>query len=65
MVFALKKYHLIHFTKSHKKFNMKAIINIYDFTKGPVNNLCVLGVQVDLIFKWGPHINIIKTKLVT
>ena len=65
MIFAPKKYHFIHFIRSHKKFNIKAIINIYSFTKGPVSNLCVLKVQINLKFIWGLHINIIKTKLVT
>ena len=65
VVFTPKKYHLIHFTRSHKKFNMKATVNIYGFTEGPVSNLCVLGVQVDSKLKWGPYINIIKTKSVT
>ena len=65
MVFAPKKYYLIHFTRSHKKFNIKATVNIYGFTKGPVSNLRVLGVQVDLKLKWGPYINIVKTKMVT
>ena len=65
MVFAPEKYHLIHFTRSHKKFNIKAIINIYSFTKGPVSNLYMLGVQVDLKLKWGLYINIVKTKMIT
>ena len=65
MVFTPKKYYLIHFIRSHKKFNIKAIINIYGFTEGPVSNLCVLGVQVNLKLKWGLYINIIKTKMVT
>jgi len=44
VVFAPKKYHLIHFIRSHKKFNIKAIANIYSFTEGLVSNLCILGV---------------------
>jgi len=47
VVFTPEKYHFIHFTRSHKKFNIKATVNISGFTKGPVSNLCVLGVQVD------------------
>ena len=65
IVFAFKKYHFIHFTKSHKKFNIKATVNIYSFIEGPVNNLCMLGVQVNLRLKWGLHINIVKIKTVT
>ena len=64
-MFAPKKYHLIYFTKSYKKFNMKAIVNIHSFTEGPVSNLCVLGVQVNSKLKWGLHINIVKAKTVT
>ena len=44
MVFALKKYYLIYFIRSYKKFNIKAIVNIYGFTEGLVSNLRVLGV---------------------
>jgi hypothetical protein len=44
VVFAPKKYYLIHFTRSHKKFNMKATVNIRGFTEGLVSNLYVLGV---------------------
>ena len=50
-MFTPKKYHLIHFTRSHKKFNIKAIVNIYSFTEGSVSNLYILGVQVDLKLK--------------
>jgi len=64
VVFAPKKYYLIYFTRSYKKFNMKATVNIHGFTEGPVSNLHVLGVQVDLKLKWGPHINIVKAKTV-
>jgi hypothetical protein len=51
VVFAPKKYHLIYFIRSHKKFNIKATVNIRGFTEGPVSNLRVLGVQVDLKLK--------------
>ena len=64
-MFTFKKYHFIHFIRSHKKFNIKAIVNIYSFIEGLVSNLYILGVQVDLKLKWGLHINIIKTKIVT
>ena len=48
MVFTPKKYYFIHFTRSHKKFNIKAIVNIYGFTEGLVSNLYILEMQVDL-----------------
>jgi len=44
VVFTPKKYYLIHFIRSHKKFNIKAIANIYGFIEGLVSNLCILGV---------------------
>jgi len=44
VVFAPKKYYFIYFTKSHKKFNIKAIVNIRGFIEGLVSNLYVLGV---------------------
>ena len=51
VVFAPKKYYLIHFIRSYKKFNIKATVNIYGFIEGPVSNLYILGVQVDLKLK--------------
>ena len=44
---------------------MKAIINIYNFTKGPISNLHMLEVQVNLKLKQGLHINIVKIKMIT
>jgi len=44
VVFAPKKYYLIYFIRSYKKFNIKATANIYGFTEGLVSNLRVLGV---------------------
>ena len=44
VVFAPKKYHLIYFLRSYKKFNIKALVNIRGFTEGLVSNLRVLGV---------------------
>ena len=64
-MFTPEKYYLIHFIRSHKKFNIKAIANIQGFTEGLVSNLRILGVQVNLKLKWGPHVNIVKTKAIT
>jgi hypothetical protein len=44
VVFTPKKYYLIYFIRSYKKFNIKAIVNIYGFIEGLVSNLRVLGV---------------------
>jgi hypothetical protein len=43
-VFAPKKYYLIYFIRSYKKFNIKAIVNISGFIEGLVGNLYILGV---------------------
>ena len=51
VIFAPKKYHLIHFIKSYKKFNIKATVNIYSFIEGLVSNLYILGVQINLKLK--------------
>jgi len=44
VIFTPKKYYFIYFIRSHKKFNIKAIVNIHGFMEGLVNNLYVLGV---------------------
>ena len=44
VVFAPKKYYFIHFIKNHKKFNIKATVNICGFMEGLVSNLYVLKV---------------------
>jgi len=44
VVFTPKKYHLIYFIRSYKKFNIKVIVDIRGFTEGLVSNLHILGV---------------------
>jgi hypothetical protein len=44
VVFAPKKYYLIYFIRSYKKFNIKAIVNISSFIEGLISILCILGV---------------------
>ena len=50
-MFTPKKYYLIYFIRSYKKFNIKVIVNICGLTEGLVSNLRVLGVQVNLKLK--------------
>jgi len=65
VVFAPKKYYFIHFIKSYKKFNIKAIINIYGFMESLVSNLYILKVKINLKVKWKLYINIVKAKTIT
>lgn len=54
--FAPQKYQLIHFTRSRKKHNLQASVNIPGFQDGPAPSLRLLGVWVDTKLQWGPHI---------
>jgi len=44
VVFTPKKYYLIYSIRSYKKFNIKALVNIYGFIEGLVSNLRVLRI---------------------
>ena len=54
--FAPQKYQLIHFTRSRKRHNLQATVNIPGFEDGPAPSLRLLGVWVDSKLQWGPHI---------
>jgi hypothetical protein len=54
--FAPQKYQLIHFTRSRKRHNLQATVDIQGFQAGPVPSLRLLGVWVDTKLQWGPHI---------
>jgi hypothetical protein len=48
MCFALHKYKLVHFSYSRKdKFNLKAKIQLDKTEKEPIQDICILEVQVD------------------
>jgi hypothetical protein len=53
--FAPDKYEVIHLTRAHKKFNLKAAPTFEGLRKNPKRHIRVLGVQIDTKLKWGPH----------
>jgi hypothetical protein len=55
MQFALKKYELIHFTYSRRKFNLQAGIQLAGIEKAPSQDVRILGVWVDTKLKWSTH----------
>ena len=63
--FAPKKYELIHFTRTPKRFNMAATVNLNTIRISPSASVRVLGVQLDSKLKWGPHIKKIEAKMST
>jgi len=54
--FAPQKYQLIHFTRSRRRHNLQATVDIQGFQEGPVPSLRLLGVWIDTKLQWGPHI---------
>jgi exonuclease III len=60
--FAPEKYELIHFAKRPKSFNMAVTLKIGQIQKVAMDNVRVLGVQVDTKLKWGPHLAKIAQK---
>jgi hypothetical protein len=63
-VFAPAKYELIHLTRSPKRFNMTATINIDSTTITPKTDIRVLGLQIDTKLRWGPHVRKIQGKMI-
>jgi len=56
VAFAQDKFELIHFTRSHTKFNLAANVQLDDITVSPTATVRVLGVWLDTKLRWGPHI---------
>jgi len=61
--FAPAKYELIHLTRSPKRFNMAATIQIQECEVTPRTVIRVLGVQIDSKLRWGPHIRQVQAKM--
>lgn len=65
MVFAPKKFELIHFTKARSKFNLQASVRLQDIEKAPTQTVRVLGVWLDTKLLWKAHLSQILTKATT
>ena len=65
LFFAPDKYVLTHFTRSQKRFNMEAKVNIPGFNGAPLPVVKILGILVDNKLKWGPHIKATAAKATT
>jgi hypothetical protein len=61
MRFALKKYELIHFTRS-KGFNLQAGIQLGEGGKAPTQEVRILGIWVDPKLKWSAHWSKVQQK---
>ena len=65
----MKKYDLIYFSKSLKRFNMKAKINIITVNTNVKIHLKtevrILGVYFNLALRWKPHLRVVEAKVVS
>ena len=62
--FAPKKYELIHLTRSFKKFNMEAKVDLSAHQISPKAELKVLGLWINGKLRLGPYIKEIQSKMV-
>jgi hypothetical protein len=62
--FATEKYELIHFSRTPKRFNMEAQINLGATQVNPSTAVRILGVILDPKLKWQPHMRSVEAKLV-
>ena len=54
--FTPHKYELMHLTRSPKRFNMAAGVNLEGIDKEPQQSVWILGVLLDSKLCWGPHV---------
>jgi len=64
--FDLKKYDLIHFSRTPKRVNMLADMDIASSGHNlkPKGNVRVLGVQLDPALRWKPHLLAVEARAV-
>ncbi len=62
--FAPQKYELVHLTRSPKKFNMKATVDLGTTSTRPKASIRVLGLHIDGKLRWGPHMREVKAKMI-
>lgn len=60
--FAPQKYELMHLSRTPRRFNMTATVDIQSNIIEPKPNIRVLGVQVDSKLRWGAHLARIEAK---
>ncbi len=63
--FAPNEYVLVHFIKVRTKHNSACLFTLPTSTIYPSPSVCVLGVILDKKLSWQPHLQHIKSKLVT
>lgn len=61
--FAPTKYELMHLTRSPKKFNMAAAVDLGEHQVPPMTQLKVLGLWIDGKLRWAPHIKETHAKM--
>ena len=61
--FAPQKYEMVHLTRSPKKFNMTATVDLGSATVKPETAIRVLGLHIDGKLKWGPHVKKVRAKM--
>ena len=63
MTFAVKKYHLVHFTRNRKGPDTRVTLEGHEIQ--PEDWCRVLGVQIDRRLRWDTHIQSISKKMAT
>jgi hypothetical protein len=61
--FSKKKFHLIHFTRTPKKVNLNASLDIGDYTINPESDIRILGVQLNTALRWKPHLRTVEAQI--
>ncbi len=62
--FSLKKYELIHFTHTPKRFNLKASIQVTGTELIPKDQIKVLGIQLNSVLQWNPQLKAVEAHAV-
>ena len=60
--FAPQKYELIHLSRTPRRFNMAATIDISGNEIAPKPDIRILGVQIDTKLRWGAHLRAVEAK---